>query len=286
MDPLFLSAVPRPHPARRTLPRSLWFAATAATAFAVSNMLAATDTPRAANGVDPANSAPPEYADAAHVSKGCYISTVAYLARFLTQHPTESGQPLTVTLKSFDGPHTIAVITWRGAWWGRDEYSGVFALRCRVEQGQTPDDLREPAARSLSAIAQRQLKRGRISAGPDTPGGPSLADRRTAVTTAAKLLPCAAEVYWVTTPRERVPLLYFRPYQGRIAVYDPATGTATALCEPTNVTEVLKMVATQLRYNVVGIRSESAMPPLAPATSLRVGLATPLAAAERAWRSR
>ena len=74
---------------------------------------------------------PPVFADAAHVANGCYISAVAYLAKFSTAFPAERGEPAAFVLPSAGGsnqPHTLAIVSWRGEWWARDEYFGVVPL--------------------------------------------------------------------------------------------------------------------------------------------------------------
>src|SRR5690349_17649388 len=78
-------------------------------------MLTSLPSLRANDSVAPA---PPAFPDAQHVLNGCYISTLAYVTRFRAAFPSERAQPLTVELKQFHGRHTIAVMTWRGAWWG------------------------------------------------------------------------------------------------------------------------------------------------------------------------
>jgi hypothetical protein len=47
--------------------------------------------------------------------------------------------------------------------------------------------------------------------------------------------------------------LFFQPAVGVIAVYDPATGTATAECERRSIPTIVTMVASRLGYSVVAV---------------------------------
>ena len=77
---------------------------------------------------------------------------------------------------------------------------------------------------------------------------------------AAQLLPCPGQIFWVRCGRSEVPFLFFQPTTGVIAVYDPANGTATAECTPTDIPGVVAMVATRLGYTVAAIRSHVRSP--------------------------
>lgn len=138
----------------------------------------------------PTNGAvPPEYRDSTHVPLGCYISTFVYLSRFLTEHPHEQGRPVTVNLPSFGGLHTIAVVSWRGRWWGRDEYSGAFDLRCPVTASLPDGHLEANAEYFLRQLSAWHARIGKIATAGRDPADISESARREAVSTAARLLP-------------------------------------------------------------------------------------------------
>ncbi|MBI5693272.1 MAG: hypothetical protein HZC55_24605 [Verrucomicrobia bacterium] len=202
-------------------------------------------SPRASS--PPAQTAPPAYPDDVHVPKGCYISTLAYLAKFHLEFATESGTPLTVLLRRFDGPHTIALVSWQGRWWGRDEFSGVFDLQSAVSNKDDTTRLRALAECILDRLSVRHLKGGYITA-PNPTSELSDRERCEAVHAAATLLPCASQLYWVGCNRGVIPLLFFQPSERTIAVYDPASGTATAECVLRSAPTVVTMVASELGY--------------------------------------
>lgn len=207
---------------------------------------------------------PPAYADAAHVEQGCYISTIAYIARLACEFPMERARPLTISLPNFDGPHTVALLTWRGGWWARDEYSGVFALDRLVGADFDEKQLRTRTEQVLRRLASRQLEAGKIDGGTRRTLSPL--ERHHEVATAAAALPCGSEAFWLRTPDGDLPVLFFQPFPGRIAVYDPAWGTATADCTPTNVPQLVSMVAERLGYRVLSIRAAASAPRFANPT--------------------
>lgn len=219
-----------------------------------------------------ARTAPPAFADAVHVPNGCFISTLSYLAKFRAAYPEERGTNLTVVLRNFAGPHTIAVVTWRGQWWGRDEYSGVFKLRCAVAPADDIARLRTQATSTLEGIASRHLKSGRIAAAPVSLDGLHQGKRLAAVVAAADLLPRTSQIYWVRGHHGVVPFLFFQPAEGTVAVYDPASGTATGECALRNITTVVTMVANELGYVPTAVWPDSpqaAVAPLASASTAR-----------------
>ncbi len=83
------------------------------------------------------------------MANGCYVSTIAFLARFQAEFPGERGVPLVMVRRNANTvrwSHTIALVSWRGEWWGRDEYYGVFALDREVGAYPDPDQLADRAA--------------------------------------------------------------------------------------------------------------------------------------------
>lgn len=204
--------------------------------------------------------APPAFPDTAHVPEGCLISTLAYLARFQLSFPDETGQPLTVALPGRDLPHTIALVSWRGQWWARDEYSGAFALRLPVRGAPDTERLRTAAEASLQRLSVRQLRFGRIAPQTERSRTLSTARRCQAVATAADLLPCTSRLFWVRSDGTELPFLFFEPTAGHIAVYDPASGTATAECAASDPQKIVSLVATRLGYMVEAVRAAEATP--------------------------
>ncbi len=195
------------------------------------------------------DSAPPSFRDAVHVPRGCYISTMVFLARFHAEHPTERGEPLTLELASYDGPHTVALISWRGMLWGRDEYCGVFPLHVAVVSSSVVE-IRRRAALALTRLSSQYLKRGLIDPATESERAMSPEARRAAVARAAALLPVRGEIWELRQGRERLPFLFFRPAAEQIAVYDPAYGTATAHCRACSPGLVVAAVLLRLGYGV------------------------------------
>lgn len=196
---------------------------------------------------------PPAYRDTAHVPVGCYISTFTFLAKFLADHPQEQGRPLTVNLPSFGGPHTIALVSWQGRWWGRDEYSGVFDLRWAVAATHDMVQLRKAAEYHLGKLSAWHYRIGKIKLAGRAPDEIADGARWEAVRTAARLLPLGSQIFRVGCRGREIPLLFFQPAVGVIAVYDPATGTATAECERRSIPTIVTMVASRLGYSVVAV---------------------------------
>lgn len=144
------------------------------------------------------------------------------------------------------------MVSWQGRWWGRDEFSGVFDLQSVVSHNDCTVRLRTQAESILERLAVRHLKGGYITAlGPIS----ELSDRVRweAVQVAASLLPCASQLYWVGCNRGVIPLLFFQPSDGMIAVYDPASGTATAECAMRSAPKVVTMVASELGYRASSV---------------------------------
>ncbi|MFT3828357.1 MAG: hypothetical protein QM691_01495 [Opitutaceae bacterium] len=198
----------------------------------------------------PPAEAPPSFADTTHVPRGCYLSSVAFLARFRAAFPAECGEPLTIRPASFDGPHTIALITWGGTWWGRDEYFGTFPLSGSFGEPQPAAELQRQAAQALDRLAARHLRRGWGSIPRAAANSRSSADRRRVLATAAALLPGTSEIVDIPCSGNLVPFLFFRPSAGVIAVYDPALGTATARCASPDAVCVVREVAVRLGYRL------------------------------------
>jgi hypothetical protein len=201
-------------------------------------------------------SAPPCFPDAAQLPEGCFISTLAYLAKFTAAFPEESASSLTIQPKQHVGPHTVALISWRNRWWVRDQHLGVLSLNqtCDRAIGTVALGARAEAALDARARSIAKWKRERI-AGSLTPSAAAINALRD-VTTAASLLPCTSEQFWVKCGSREIPLLFFRPAPGQVAVYDPTVGTATAESTIACSTRIVEMVAAQLGYKVTSIRAQ------------------------------
>jgi hypothetical protein len=208
----------------------------------------------------PALRTPPAFPDAQHVLNGCFISTIAYVARFRAAFPAERAQPLTVELKKFHGLHTIAVVSWRGEWWGRDEFFGVFALGLRVPLHPDPDQLVARAQRALDAHAEREVEAGRGSWAPPPPRTLPAAERAHWITQAAAALPHPGEMYWLYGDALEFPVLFFRPAPGLVCFYEPLTGTAQAETTATHAPSVVKAIASRLGRRINAVRPAAAHP--------------------------
>ncbi len=225
---------------------------------------------------DEAPATPPSFPDAAHVVNGCYISSAAYLAKFLAAFPAEKAQPLDVTMRNRDGrtrPHTIVLLTWRGEWWGRDEHFGVFTLRRLVGDGKVSERVRQTAEGRLEEHAHRLVAAGRGERALVTPERMNASERAAAVATARELVPVATKIFWADCGREEIPLLFFRPAAGAIAVYDAVHGTARAECGMTDDAAIVALAAKMLGYKVATVRAGFIGATVASANSTVGGLA-------------
>ena len=205
--------------------------------------------------------APPVFADAKHIPNGCHISTLAFLARFAAAFPGERGQPLVTVLPNAGGlrlPHTVAVITWRGDWWGRDGTFGVFPLRLRADT--RPDDagFSRRLARELERHAQAHLRRPDavrpIPAPKRLPADEQLAH----VLTAMELLPMRARVFRIASREGDLAAAFFRPAPGMVAVYLPTHGTCVAHLDSPDDLGLVKLALTELGYTALEVRAEPA----------------------------
>ncbi len=206
---------------------------------------------------------PPAYPDQEHVANGCYVSTFNFLARFRAEFPGERGGPALVTLRNADGTrrsHTIALVSWQGEWWGRDEFFGVFALERSVAAHPDPEELAGRAGAMLEKQAAKLIRAAKASR-PSAPAAEMPSEQRIReVTTAVRMVPARATVFWVKSGRSEVPVAFFRPTDRQIAVYDPLRGTSLAECACPDDAKVVAAVATRLGYRVDGVRAELVSP--------------------------
>lgn len=238
-----------PFPARRPLLR------TALLAFAVA--VAALAPARAA-----APAVPPAYPEAKPVLNGCHISTLAFLARYGAEFPGERGEAVRILMRNVEGVrvrHTIALFTWRGEWWCRDNLLGVAALNRPAAAGTDLAALASEAEGVLDRIETRRNRSRRNRGSSDTATANLSASRRLReVEAAAALLPLASSVYWLRTEGREIPVLFFRPGPGKIGVYEPSVGSCLAESGETDASKVVTLVGEKLGYRVAGVRADAA----------------------------
>lgn len=198
---------------------------------------------------------PPAYPDKLHVSNGCQLSTVRYLAQFRSEYPGEKGEVLVISLPDTDRNHAVALITWHGQLWCRDEYLGVFPLECPAEPRPPLKSLADRAESQLRRLAARLIHRnGTPNARPCE--GPMSRDQRLAEVVRARLiLPFHSTLFWIRNAGLEIPVIFFRLTSDRIAVYDPPNGTCVARCASLDDPKVVSQVAEMLGYAVEGIRT-------------------------------
>ena len=204
--------------------------------------------------------APPRYPDSVHVANGCHISSVAYLARFAAEFPAERGEPIVLVVPTLGGekrPHTIAVITWQGWWWGRDEYYGVFPLGVRSKSTKTVDRLNRPAAAAYVRFSRQRCQQAAYHR--ENPEARLLSTIELAhqVSTAAGLLPCQSTTFWITDGDREYPLVFFRPAKDWIAVYDPQHGTCVGECSAKDDAKIVAAIAAKFGYHLENLRADA-----------------------------
>jgi hypothetical protein len=198
---------------------------------------------------------PPAHPDKIHVSNGCQLSTVRYLAQFKSEYPGETGEVLEISLPEADRNHAVALISWHGQLWCRDEYFGVFPLECAAEPRPRPEALADRAESMLRRQAARLIHRdGARTVHPSE--GPMSPDQRLAEVIRARLIiPFRSTLFWIRDGGHEIPVIFFRLTSDWIAVYDPPNGTCLARCESLDVPAVVSRVAEKLGYAVDGIRT-------------------------------
>lgn len=204
-------------------------------------------------------SAPPSYADTVHVCNGCHLSTIRYLARFQSNFPGEHGEPLVINMMNADRTrrmHTMALISWRGLAWCRDEFFGVFALGCRYDARQNPGALVALAERSYSRQAQKVIRDSGMPSRPGPAEDLTPEQRLQDVSLATQIIPYPSAIYWVKVGHKEIPLALFRPANRQIAVYDPLNGTSLAECSIADDAKVVSAVAARLGYSSGGVRRD------------------------------
>jgi len=197
-----------------------------------------------------------------HVANGCFISSFVYLARFRAAYPAERAETAAVVLPNAGGsfkPHTVAIVSWRGTWWVRDEFYGLADLR---SPSARPLDASLVASRADSTYRARSARL--VAAGqrrePDrAPAGVDGSQwRLEQIQAAQRLLPVASEIIWIHSRSEALPFLFFRTSNsGSFAVYDPAIGTAQAVAEERDSYRIVAAVAERMGYPAADPRREA-----------------------------
>jgi len=229
--------------------RTARFAALAVVIASTAGLLPATGPAEAA----------PAYPESEHVYFGCHISTVAYLARFSAEHPAERGRPAVLMMDNADGvrrPHTIALVTWRGMWWGRDEYFGTFPLNLPADAKVAGHRLEARATTALAKAAGRRDRTEGYRRPPVARGSLNREELAREAAAATRILPHAATTFWVSEGRHEYPLVFFRPDERTIAVYDPHSGTCVAETETRDATRIVAAVAARLGCRAASLRTE------------------------------
>jgi hypothetical protein len=219
---------------------------------ALTAMLHATETPAGTEGISAP--APPHLPDSYHVINGCHLSALAYLARFAMSYPQETGAPVLITLLNADGVrrrHTVALVTWNGGWWCRDEFYGVICLH---EQTHGQTDLVTLANAASRLLERRARRAGRTNPAPRR----DVCEGWQAVHLAARAIPFPSRAFRLCTNDGELGALVFRPGRRQVAVYIPRHGTCLAECAVEDDADAVALVAAQLGYTV------SAITPVSP----------------------
>ncbi|HUL54073.1 MAG TPA: hypothetical protein VLT83_11755 [Opitutaceae bacterium] len=210
------------------------------------------------HGASTAPQVPPAYPDSDHVANGCHISTITFLARFSADFPVERGEPLVVTARSADGvrrPHTIALISWQGEWWCRDECFGVFTLGWRVEARPDLQQITRRAETILEKHVRTVLRTTVVDPRPAPPPKVMSSEQKARdVELVARMVPFPATIFWVRSGSDELPMVFFRPTDCQIAVYEPLHGTSLAECSSRDDAKIVAAVASRLGYHVDGVQ--------------------------------
>lgn len=203
---------------------------------------------------------PPGFADTVHVPRGCFLSTVTYLARFCARHRDETGLPVSVCEES----HTLALISWRGEWWARDEYAGVFRLRLSTSVSPNTDALRARLEARFAQLTARQVRSGLIPSAREQDIALSEAEARAAVRAAAKMIPFTSHIYRVRAGPRTTDVLFFCPANDQVAVYMPTAGTLCAACKAGDTAVIVAAAARHAGLAVSSLTDVASVAPDAP----------------------
>jgi hypothetical protein len=196
--------------------------------------------------------APPHFTIHEHVFNGCHLSTIAFLARFHADFPAEHGEAIIIFFRNASRvrkAHTVALVSWRGSWWCRDEYFGVMALGRKVE----PHPDRARLTERLQVVLERRAHEFMDTAGGERPAEAPAeltgAERFHQAVVATRIIPFPSRIYWVGHGRGAVPVVFFRTGPAEIGLYDPAYGTCVATCALQDDARVVGLAAARLGYD-------------------------------------
>jgi hypothetical protein len=202
---------------------------------------------------------PPSYREARPVVNGCHISTLVFTARYRTEFPDERCEAARIELRDHGGVginHSIALMTWRGEWWCRDDLLGVARLGVSVTAGEDVVQLANRAERILDRVEER-LARSRRLRGAPFGDNPSIPARLREISAAAALLGSPSRIFWVQAGGREIPVLLYRPAAGEIAVYEPTLGSCLGTIDERNDARVVRLVAERLGYVVAEVRPDT-----------------------------
>ncbi len=156
--------------------------------------------------------------------------------------------------------HTMALISWRGRAWCRDEYFGVFTLGCPFEAKPNLDRLSAKAEACYQGHVQMATHFGGAAQRREEPEDLSPEERLREVNVATRIIPYPASIFWVRCGREELPVAFFRPGGRQVAVYDPLQGTSLAECSISDDAKVVSLIAARLGYSSEGVRRQASVP--------------------------
>lgn len=176
--------------------------------------------------------APPWWPDQIYAANGCYLSASAYVARLASTYPAADATTYTVEIPSCR-KHTIAVVTWNGVKYGRDQYIGVFKIGDSDPQT------------SFVATLRRWWQAKRTHRYPEKRPS-SIAERHAEVLLARQIMSFAkTELVPVITPTGAVTILTWQTTTGELAIYEPMLGTAVGSTSA-SVAEAARYLLSQL----------------------------------------
>ncbi len=208
----------------------------------------------------PAPITPPRYTLEDHVYNGCHLSTLAFLARFEADFPNERGEALIISMRNAGGVrkgHTVALVSWQGSWWCRDEYFGVLALGRKAEAH--PDMAR--LTERLQTVLERRARGFMDMQGAEhlveAPSELTAAERFHQAVVATRILPVPSRIFWVGKGRSAIPVVFFRTGASEIGLYDPLHGTCVATCALQDDSQVVALAAARLGYDAREVHADS-----------------------------
>jgi hypothetical protein len=208
----------------------------------------------------PAPITPPRYTIEDHVYNGCHLSTLAFLARFNADFPNEQGEALILSMRHARGVrknHTVALVSWRGSWWCRDEYFGVLALGRKAEAHPDMARLTERLQVVLERRGREFVDMPGVERPVEAPSELTVAERFHQAVVATRIIPVPSRIFWVGKGRSAVPVVFFRTGASEIGLYDPLNGTCVATCALQDDAKVVALAAARLGYDAREVHPDS-----------------------------